>query len=68
MSVRVAIVEDDGIGFDPEAYVQSDRLGLLGIRERVEMLGGTLTVESETGAGTTVLVEVPYVHSHPDSR
>lgn len=63
----VAIVEDDGIGFDPEAYVQRDRLGLLGIRERVEMLDGTLVIESEIGGGTTVLVEVPYVHSYSSS-
>jgi signal transduction histidine kinase len=60
----VAIVEDDGTGFDPEAFVQSDRLGLLGIRERVEMLGGTLAIESEIGKGTTVLVEVPCGHSY----
>ena len=60
----VAIVEDDGIGFDPETSVQSDRLGLLGIRERVEMLDGTLVIESEIGKGTTVFVEVPYAHSY----
>lgn len=63
----VVIVEDNGAGFDPNIVSQSDRLGLVGMRERAEMLGGTLVVESEIGTGTTVLVEVPYVHSHPDS-
>jgi len=59
----VTIVEDNGIGFDPESAKQSGRLGLLGMRERAEMLGGTLEIESKPGSSTTVYVEVPYVHS-----
>jgi PAS domain S-box-containing protein len=62
----VTIVEDNGIGFDPDATGQSTRLGLLGMRERAEMLGGTLVVESSANTGTTIYVEVPYVHSHSD--
>jgi signal transduction histidine kinase len=62
----IAIVEDNGLGFDPVAAMQSGRLGLLGMRERAEMLGGTLVVESWPGAGTTLFVEVPYVHSYLD--
>jgi signal transduction histidine kinase len=55
---RVAlVVEDDGIGFDPARPV--DGFGLQGMRERVELLGGSLHVESRTGAGTTLAVEVP---------
>ena len=61
----IAIVEDNGIGFDPEAAVMDGHLGLFGMRERAEMLGGTLTVESAPGAGTTVFVEVPYGDTHP---
>jgi signal transduction histidine kinase len=57
----IIIVEDDGIGFNPEAAMQSSRLGLLGMRERAEMLGGTLAIESTPGTGTTVRVEVPCV-------
>ncbi len=64
----VAIVEDDGAGFDPDAAVQNGRLGLFGMRERAEMLGGTLAVESVPGAGTTVFVEIPDVRAHPDRR
>jgi len=35
-------------------------LGLFGMRERVEMLGGMLTIESSPGKGTTIKAEVPY--------
>ncbi|MDX6495446.1 MAG: hypothetical protein QOE17_1432 [Gaiellales bacterium] len=52
------IVEDDGAGFDP-SDVPSERLGLVGMRERVALVGGSLTVESTPGAGTTLRVTVP---------
>ena len=57
----VAVVEDDGHGFrDPgEQRVESAGLGLLGIRERVALLGGTLDVESTPGSGTTLFVRIP---------
>jgi signal transduction histidine kinase len=54
-----AIVEDDGIGFDPQQAAQSERLGVYGMRERAELLNGTLTIETEPGQGTSVFVEVP---------
>jgi PAS domain S-box-containing protein len=62
----ITIVEDDGLGFDPVMAMQRDRLGLPGMRERAEMLGGTLELESSAGTGTTLFVEMPYVHSDPD--
>ncbi len=52
-----AVVEDDGDGFDPDAG--TTRLGLAGMRERVELVGGALEVESAAGAGTTVIARVP---------
>jgi PAS domain S-box-containing protein len=56
-------VRDDGVGFNPqEARRRADRggsLGLLGIQERVEMLGGRVAIESEPGHGTTVSVRFP---------
>lgn len=59
----LAIVEDDGAGFDVEAVLGSSapgpKLGLLGMRERVALVGGTMEVESVAGRGTTVLVRVP---------
>jgi PAS domain S-box-containing protein len=55
----VAVIEDDGAGFDVDEALARGRLGLLGMRERVEMLGGSLTIESAPGAGATVVAEVP---------
>jgi len=53
-----AVIEDDGKGFDPEA-VRGDGIGLIGMRERIELLDGTLAVESSATSGTTVALEVP---------
>jgi PAS domain S-box-containing protein len=55
----IAMVEDDGQGFDVNQALGSGRLGLLGMRERMEMLGGSLTIESTPGCGTTVYAVVP---------
>jgi signal transduction histidine kinase len=50
-------ITDDGAGFDPAEQSQ-DRLGLRGMRERVEMLGGHLSVASAKKQGTTVTVRL----------
>lgn len=56
-------VEDDGVGFDPDEMRQpresGQGLGLLGMRERLALLGGTLNVESQPGNGTRVVIHVP---------
>jgi two-component system NarL family sensor kinase len=52
------LVIDDGRGFDP-SRVSDDRHGIVGMRERVEMLGGFLEMESSPGEGTRVEVTVP---------
>jgi PAS domain S-box-containing protein len=62
----IVMVEDDGVGFEPDQVQRGDHFGLLGLRERAEALGGTLTVESAPGAGTTVVVEVASADPHPD--
>ncbi len=54
----VVVVEDDGKGFDPDA-LRDGALGIAGMRERVGLVGGRLTVESSPGAGTTLVAEVP---------
>ncbi len=57
------IVEDDGDGFDVDTTLRrataDRRLGLLGMRERASLLGGTLTAESSPGKGTSLFVRVP---------
>lgn len=60
------IVEDNGVGFNAGAIMKTGRLGILGMRERAEMLAGNLSVESTIGVGTTIFVEIPYDHSDSD--
>jgi signal transduction histidine kinase len=52
------IIEDDGSGFDPDAAPAAG-LGLLGMRERVQLLDGSLAIETALGSGTTLAVELP---------
>jgi len=54
-----AIVEDDGVGFDANMNQGERHLGLLGMRERAELLNGTLTVESDPAHGTSIFIEIP---------
>jgi len=55
----VAIIEDDGIGFDAQAARSMESFGLMGMRERVELLNGEVSVRSEKGKGAKVMVRVP---------
>jgi PAS domain S-box-containing protein len=63
-SVRL-VVEDNGVGFKPEAIYQTaaaqGRLGLYGMQERAKIAGGVFTVESAQGRGTTIYAEIPLV-------
>ena len=52
-------VADDGAGFDMQAELRPDQQGLRGMRERMELLGGMLVVESQRGEGSVVLARVP---------
>ena len=52
-----AVVEDDGRGFDPAAG--NGGIGLVGMRERLALIGGRLEVESGPGSGTTIVAEAP---------
>ena len=61
----VVVVEDDGLGFDPRT-TRTGSLGFVGMRERVELVGGRLTVESAPGAGTTIAAEVPVTRTPPE--
>jgi len=60
--VAVLVVADDGTGFDPvleRTLGRAPHWGLLTMRERVLGVGGFLRVESQTGIGTRIVVEVP---------
>jgi two-component system sensor histidine kinase UhpB len=59
-SVNLAVI-DNGEGFDPREAIRHSQpgLGLLSIKERVELLAGTLNIESQKGRGTRVNVAVP---------
>ncbi len=63
--VRV-MIEDDGVGFDASAPLPGNHFGLLGLRERAEAMGGTSTIESAPGAGTTIVVEVEIRAERPE--
>ena len=57
--IRV-IIEDNGIGFEPDTNAYSQKsLGLQGIRERTQLFGGTLTIESQPGQGASLFIEIP---------
>jgi signal transduction histidine kinase len=59
----ILVVEDDGKGFDAETVMGSPlaqgRLGLRGMQERLAQVGGSVTIESAPGAGTTLLIRIP---------
>lgn len=54
----VVLIEDDGRGFDPSGN-HDNGLGLLGMRERIALVGGRVSIESGADGGTTVAIEVP---------
>jgi two-component system sensor histidine kinase DegS len=57
-------ISDNGRSFQVEKVLLArtqKRLGLIGMRERIEMIGGTLSIESAPGSGTTVRAEIPFI-------
>jgi len=50
------VIRDDGCGFDPDISKDGHHYGLLGMRERAEMIGANLSVKSQAGKGTQVLL------------
>ena len=62
------IIEDDGRGFDAEAHsdgARPARYGIIGIRERLALVGGTLNIESAVGDGTAIYVRIPLPAGDP---
>ena len=60
-------IQDDGDGFDPAA-VRRDALGLVTMRHRVELLGGTFSIHSQAGGPTVVTAQCPHWQPRPDDR
>ena len=56
------IVSDSGIGFDWRSAINGRGLGLISMRERLRLVNGELSIQSEHGRGTTVLASVPFGH------
>lgn len=61
------VVEDDGKGFDASDTLSAGRLGLVGMRERAHLVGGSMTLESSPGNGTTICIRVPLPNSKPSA-
>lgn len=55
----VVEIEDDGPGFDTAQAAKSDRLGIVGMRERIESVGGIFEVQSVRGKGTRLTARIP---------
>jgi signal transduction histidine kinase len=55
----LAVIEDNGQGFDANGKMGNGRLGLVGMRERAELLDGKLTIESSPKSGTSIYVDIP---------
>ncbi|MEO2070413.1 MAG: sensor histidine kinase [Zunongwangia sp.] len=53
------MVEDNGKGFDPSIIKDNDGMGLASIIKRVEHLGGNVDIDSHSGSGTTVILNIP---------
>ena len=60
-------IDDDGTGFEADK-VRDDSLGLVGIRERVQSMGGSVEITRRDGGGTRVAVHLPNVRSKPANR
>ena len=64
------IVEDDGVGFTrvDHGVTEPARLGLAGMQERAGLIGGTLTIESTPGRGTTIYLRVRFPETQEESH
>jgi len=59
-------VSDLGVGFDPQEAINRRGLGLVSMRERLQLVNGEFSVKSQPGGGTTIHARVPF--TGPDSR
>ncbi|HLS06685.1 MAG TPA: ATP-binding protein, partial [Bacillota bacterium] len=57
-STVTLVIQDNGQGFDPK-IIKDDSFGLIGMRERVEMINGTFKIDTQIGKGTKIFVNIP---------
>lgn len=55
------VIKDDGVGFDTE-NIGNQSFGLIGMKERVELLKGSFSLNSKINEGTTIAIKIPYNH------
>jgi signal transduction histidine kinase len=60
------LIKDNGVGFDSSVIGEKKTLGLLGMKERTTLMGGTYEIMSEPGQGTSVRIVVPLKESIPN--
>jgi signal transduction histidine kinase len=63
------VIEDNGIGFDvaDREETRDKGIGIIGMRERAALIGGSLQIESQPGQGTSVFLEAPRARTTPDA-
>src|SRR5258708_11118670 len=62
------IVRDSGLGFDPKAAIKGRGLGLISMQERIKLVKGEFSIDSQLSRGTTIHARVPVPHAQPGSR
>jgi signal transduction histidine kinase len=62
------VIQDDGVGFEPQSAYANRGLGLISLSERVAAVGGTVSVRSKPGMGTTTTVGIPLPDNHKASK
>ncbi|MEQ1535720.1 MAG: ATP-binding protein [Burkholderiaceae bacterium] len=61
-------ISDKGRGFDPQVALKKKRLGLVGMRQRIEVIGGSFQLITTIGVGTTILVTLPLLDLEEDNE
>jgi len=61
-------VSDNGVGFNPETINKSNGMGLKLIRERVDILGGKMIVDSSVGQGSSISIQIPSIFTQASSN
>ncbi|QGG47474.1 sensor histidine kinase [Heliorestis convoluta] len=67
-AAMTTLIRDDGVGFDVQNAEQDEHFGLLGMRERAALLGGSVEIRSNLGQGTTVMIRIPLKERKDDGE